>query len=404
MKISTATFALGALLCLTGTPLAQTNSPSDFGTVRRSGILTDIDQVQDFSLPGAFRITGTVSGDSPTSVAATRTDGTVFPGAINTTTRNYAIPHLPAGDYTLRWCSGTTATATFDDPNPVMVTMDTVRDEVLPSVMTFNVSGTVTGLDPTAFASINFGSQDGRTGGSGFVIPGGTYSANLPNGIYNVVVVQFDFATMGAFFFPVGSVTVSDAAVMMNFDVGPRAQLSGTVIMPMVPPNSNMFAFGSVPSGTGFNCSSSSPAGGTAPADPGTGAYAMTLLTGRNYFLMAFLPVLAADPPQSTGVWTWVDPMRVDFVGDTMRDVVVNVPPDTVAITGQVTALASAGFGNAPFWPFHVFASCRTPGAGIAPPSTFSRSTQTDAANNYRLVVPRGLTCEMAVMGPPATP
>src|SRR5262249_15410963 len=155
------------------------NSDGDFETARRGGIVPDVDQVQDFALNHAFRIFGNISGNIATRVGAMRDDGAIYFGVINQSTGNFAIV-VPAGTFTLRVCYGSGGpSTTFDDPTPVIVAGDTMRDETLSAIVTHQVSGRVTGMDPGTFGSILFVSQDRRSGSSTFIFPGlGTYMAN----------------------------------------------------------------------------------------------------------------------------------------------------------------------------------------------------------------------------------
>jgi hypothetical protein len=288
----------------------------------------------------------------------------------------------------------------------VTVTVDTRRDETVSGITTHVVSGTVSGLDTGTIGTIIFSSDDGRTSGSAFIFPGlNTYSANLPDGNYNAVVAQIDLATSGISLFPVGTVAVSGTDVMMDFAIGSRGRLSGTVTMKSIPPQSNMIALDSsaVPP-TGFNCASGSPAAGFGSVDQSSGAYGLRLLTGYSYFLSGTFPIFPADPPQTAGFWQDVDPVAVVFQEDTTRDEMVSALTDTIVISGQVTA-ASDGRGNC-YCAFllDIFGT-RPAGPGpVAPPSTFVRGTQADPAGNYRLVVPRGLIYAMVVSGSRPTP
>ena len=284
MKWKTNAPSFFAVVCLGAALLASSpNSDTDFEPVTRTGIVPDMDQVQDFSLNRAFRIFGNISGNMPASIAAQRDDGAIYVGVINPSTHNFAIV-VPAGTYGVRVCYGAGATtATFDDPSPVVVASDTMRNETLSAIATHQVSGRVTGLDPGTFGSIIFTSQDRRNGGSTFIFPGiGTYMAALADGIYNAVVAQIDPSLPAFSFFPVGSVTVSGSDVMIDFPVGSLATLSGMVTKNIpIPPNSVMFARdSSAVVGTGFDCNSPQFASGFAPVDQGTGAYRMRLSTG----------------------------------------------------------------------------------------------------------------------------
>jgi hypothetical protein len=410
MKSKIAVFAFCGLICSAGTLQAQTNLPNDvndFETLTRTGIVGDMDQIQDFALNRAFRIFGNISGGTASSIAATRDDGSVFAGVINPSSADYAIV-VPAGTYTVRVCHGTPTTATYDDSDPVTVTVDTRRDETVSGITTHVVSGTVSGLDTGTIGTIIFSSDDGRTSGSAFIFPGlNTYSANLPDGNYNAVVAQIDLATSGISLFPVGTVAVSGTDVMMDFAIGSRGRLSGTVTMKSIPPQSNMIALdSSAVSPTGFNCASTTPASGFGSVDQSSGAYALRLLTGYSYFLSGSFPIFPSDPPQTAGTWQEVDPVAVVFQGDTTRDEMVSAPTDTIVISGQVTA-ASDGGPNVGLGCILSAFGVRLPLAGtgpVAPPSTFARGTQTDSGGNYRLVVPRGLTYTMIVSGPAPMP
>ncbi len=385
------------------------NADGDYVPVTRSGIVPDTDQTQDFTMNSAFRIFGNLSGGQALAIVAIRDDGSVFRGVINPSSGNYAIVVPGAstvagsGTYRIRTCYGSPTTATYDDPTPVIVTTDTMRNEALPQITSYIVSGTVVGLDPSAFGSIAFAAQDGTTGGSNFIFPGlGTYSVSLPSGTYNASILQANLATGAFSFFPVGTVTVVDTAVTMNFTIGPTAQLSGTVMKSSIPPNSNMIALEtSVMAPTGFNCVSSLGSTGIAPVDQSSGAYQMTLLISRSYFLLGSFAILPADPPQTAVTYQWVDPMTVDFHGDTVRDATVSPPTDTIVISGQVTTSSNLSIE----WLLDLTCG-RSPSGSTAPPTAFTRGTQSDAAGNYRLVVPRdpSFQCTMTVSGPQPSP
>jgi hypothetical protein len=432
MKISVLVFVFCCLLSAAATSFAQINLPllgigplgtapskpamkmalpdedSDFEPVTRTGIIPDMDQTQDFALRRAFRIFGNLSGDQALAIAAIRDDGTVFTGVINPSSGNYAIV-VPAGTYNLRTCYGSPTTATYDDSAPVTVAADTMRDEILAPITSYGVSGTVTGLDPSVFAQIAFVSQDGTTGGSTFIFPGvGSYSANLPSGVYTASVVQIGIVSGSISVSPVGTVTVVDSAVAMDFAVGPMAQLSGTVMKSSIPPNSSMIALeSSAMPVSGFNCVSASGSAGIAPVNQSTGAYQMTILTGRSYFLLGSFAILPPDPPQSGVFYQWADPMTVDFQGDTVRDAPVSPPTDTIVISGQVTVASTGIAENGILVDALLDLLCGgvSGGAG-APPTAFGRTTRTDSGGNYRLVLPRAppFQCTIKVSGPQPTP
>ncbi len=408
MKWKTNAPSFFAVVCLGTALLASSpNSDTDFEPVTRTGIVPDMDQVQDFSLNRAFRISGNISGNMPASIAAQRDDGRIYLGVINPSAHNYAIV-VPGGTYNVRICYGPgSTTATFDDPNPVVVASDTMRDETLSAITTHQVSGRVTGLDPGTFGSILFTSQDRRTGGSAFIFPGiGTYMAALADGTYDVAVLQIDPSFSAFSFLPVGSVTVSGSDVMIDFPVGTLATLSGTVTKNIpIPPNSVMFAQdSSAVVGSGFDCNSPLFSGGVAPVAQ-SGAYQMRLLTGRSYNLAGSFPIHPADPPQSIGTWTSFDAVPVDFQGNVVRDEALSAPTDTITITGQVSP--AGGFGpDLALPPFLEDLLC------LGSNSAYGRSTQTQqsvptaAGANYRLVVAKdpAATCTMTVSGPPPSP
>ena len=378
------------------------DADSDFEPVTRSGITPDMDQTQDFALNRAFRIYGNFSGPQALRIAAIRDDGAVFMGVIDFRANSYAVV-VPAGNYSLRSCY-VGIVSTFDDPDPVVVTADTQRDEMLPAFTSYTVSGVVTGVSPGLFAAIDLRSQDQRTSSAGLIDPGnGTYSANAPSGIYDANVLQVDFAAGTTSSYAVGTVMVSDGDAMMDFAVGTTGQLSGTVMMTSIPPGSVMLAVDSVPSPSGFNCAVPQRTFGSGPVNPSSGFYRTTQLTGRTYFLGGAFPILPADPPQTAGTWQWIDPMLVDFQGDTVRDATVSPPAETITISGQVTVAGADGAVAAA----SVGAACEGPSSGTGlPPTTFARGTQTDAAGNYQLVVPNApfMQCALTVNGPPPTP
>jgi hypothetical protein len=221
-----------------------------------------------------------------------------------------------------------------------------------------------------------------------------------------VDIAQVDPSTFAVSIFPVGTVAVSGADVMIDFAIGSRARLSGTVAMKSLPPQSNIAAFdSSAMPPTGFNCVNRIGASGYGSVDQATGAYGLRLLTGYSYSVIGTYPIYAADPPQSAGYWVSVDPVPVDLQEDTIRDEVISPPTETIVISGQVSAATDAGL-NVGLGCFLEALGAPPPGTGpIAPQSTgFSRSTQTDAGGNYRLVVPRGLIYTMRVSGPAPMP
>lgn len=432
MKIPVLVFAFCCILSAAGSSFAQIQVPllgigpmgtgplkpamgkglpdadGDFEPVTRAGIVPDMDQTQDFALPRAFRISGNLSGDLALAIAAIRDDGAVFSGVINFSSGNYAIV-APAGTYSLRTCYGSPTTATYDDPAPVTVAADTTRDELLVPSTRYNVSGTVTGLEPSVFASIAFASPDKTTGATASIFPGvGSYSANLPSGAYDAFVVQIGITSGSISISPVGTATVIDASLTMDFAVGPTAYLSGMVTKSSIPPNSNMFALESpIPPVSGFNCIATSVSAGIAPVDQATGAYQMKILTGRSYFLLGSFPILPADPPQSPVVYQWVDPMPVDFQDDTVRGAPLSPPADTIVISGQVTVASGAGAENGILIDALLDLLCGGVSGGVgAPPTAYGTTTRTDSDGNYRLVVPKARLgqCSIKVSGPQPTP
>jgi hypothetical protein len=158
---------------------------------------------------------------------------------------------------------------------------------------------------------------------------------------------------------------------------------------------------------SGFNCVSASGSAGIAPVNQSTGAYQMTILTGRSYFLLGSFAILPPDPPQSGVFYQWADPMTVDFQGDTVRDAPVSPPTDTIVISGQVTVASTGIAENGILVDALLDLLCGgvSGGAG-APPTAFGRTTRTDSGGNYRLVLPRAppFQCTIKVSGPQPTP
>lgn len=353
-----------------------------------TGVDATSDQTVDAVLPAGFRLSGMLIGGPKLLIANVRAqgkDGRTFSGSADLFTRQYRIV-VPAGTYTLTVCffpefPGST-TVGFDDPTPVEVSADTSHDITLPKVTLYNVTGTISGLDPRfEFRALSFASADARSGGIFQLADDGSYQARLPDGEYSVALIQTQSAEGQSWTSNLGSVSVSGSDTVADFAVPPAATLSGVVSspdFPEIPPNSSVFAVDvSGPVITGAACVAPLGDSGSGPISP-SGEYQTVLTSGGTYRVLASIQL-----GQGAGSVIFLVPDPIQVIGKATEDITLPPLPGRVTISGRVTDPNGNGVANG-------FVTASTQQVTDAPNITFSNSTQTDSEGNYALSVLSG--------------
>lgn len=353
--------------------------------------------------PLTYRLSGTISGPAPAFLAVTAQspDGmSVFSARVDPLTHTYVVM-VPAGSYKLSVdyiasFSDATGGATFQDPLPVEVNADIVRDIAVAPAVTHRVSGTISALDPRFASAVLIFAPTDPTGGSVPSMPkinaDGTYAAQLSDGAYSPLVLFSTPDASRTTTVVLGSLTVSGADVSADFAVPALANLSGTVRMADMSP---LPAFSTIVSIEANRLRLRNPNAvslamfGAVSIDSDSGAYQLVLASGQTYTLALYLPQVLQ---QSIGAFVFLIP-SAQLSGDTIQDITVPQIPGTVTITGQVTDSTGAPVGNA-----RVDAS--TAAVTGIPMSSFFRTTQTDTTGNYSLVVLSGTNYDL-VFNPP---
>ena len=359
--------------------------------------------------PATFKLSGPITGNAAFffSVTAQTTDGlSSYSGSVDPVTNNYLVK-VPAGTYKLSVSyiaslSSASGLSTYNDPASVTVIADTVHAIAVVPTVPHNLSGLITGADPR-FTSTNliFSSTDPNASSSfsiGKLLPDGTYTASLPDGIYSAVLLLATVDTSRITSLTLGTVTIAGVDMVANFTAPALSNLSGTVQRSDGSPiltGSSVFGFeGSlatlIKNANFFLISSFA----TGSIDPPSGLYQIVLPTGRQYTLLVSLGVFAEQLPQSSGALSLLLPNTVQLPGDITQNISIPLLPGTVTISGVVTDPSGTPLVNA------TVTATSAEVSGIPPIAVFSRSTQTDATGSYRLTVLSGTNYDLLFTPP----
>ncbi len=369
-----------------------------------SGIPATTNVTVNETLPGGFKLSGAISGSgTASSVIASAGANNFFTGAINQVTGTYVVL-VPQGTYTLQVYfkpNGAPVneflTMTYTDPSSVVVGGDTTRNEALPSVTLFNVSGKISGL-PSAVGSpaVIFTNNDNTISGRCPLDTSGNYQGALPAGDYltnvNGVNIQFGYAAPG--FYNLGPLHMGGSAVIANYTVS-SANLTGTIraaSLSTMPASTTVNATDTLaPTPSQFACCAP-PITSYGPMDS-TGNYGLIPLLNRSYVVKVTVPLLSGT------VFFPVDPAAgtVNVAGNTTFD--FNLPgfPVQVTISGRVTDSSGGGVSNT-----YVFVTSQS--ITGAPNLGFSGSTKTDANGYYSVAVPSGNNYQLNFVPPAIKP
>jgi hypothetical protein len=361
-------------------------------------------------LPG-FKLTGQVSGPgTASSVVASAGQSSIFTGSVDAATGKYLMV-LPAGTYNLKVSfappgvpSGESATLTYSDPTAITITADATRNETLPAVTLFTVSGTVTGLGalPSATnASIVFTSNDNNMEGELTLAVDGSYQGVLPAGSYQaslqVPSIRFlpdPLQSESLVIYNLGPATISGNTVLPAYIVPATATLSGTISgssLPMLFAGVRVSADDmSAPLITQLVLASPPS---TSTASPGfTGLYQMVLAKNRSYSASVSFPLLQGLT--MLGFLSFPSTAyTVNLTADTVQNFVIPAPPAQITISGKVTDNNGQGVSG-------VAISAVSSSLTGVPNLQFSGFAQTDANGNYSLVVLSGTNYQIIFVPP----
>ena len=359
--------------------------------------------------PPTFNLSGPITGNAAFffSVTAQTTDGlSSYSGSVDPFTNNYLVK-VPAGTYQLSVSyiaslSSASGLSTYNDPASVQVVADTVHAiAVIPTALR-NLSGTITGLDPRLKSTnLIFFSTDPNASSSfsiGKLLPDGTYTASLPDGIYSAVLLLATKDSSQITSLTLGAVTMAGVDMVANFTAPALSNLSGTVQrsdgFPILTGSSVFGLEGSLASliknANAFPISSFA----IGSIDPPSRFYQMFLPTGRQYTLLVSLNIFLEQLPQSSGSLSLLLPNTVQLPGDVTQNIGIPLLPASVTISGVVTGPSGTPLVNA------TVAVTSAEVSGIPPIAVFSRSTQTDATGSYRLTVLSGTNYDLLFTPP----
>jgi hypothetical protein len=358
------------------------------------------------ALARCVRLSGRILGDmasTPLSVepeSTTSSSKTTFFATVNPRTRTYRAC-VPRDTYDLviefsrSGGGGATTYYTYRDTTLIAVNKATVHDITLQPVTPFAVTGAISNLMVMAlsesvifssttvsgFLNVTASSVLDQTGTHNELLPNGTYTVELTQGLISPAASFSSFLTTLSSSFAVNGATTFNSAAPTIV----TADLSGTVTITgssALPQNS----FLSANDTTTPQPQTVSAASG---ALPGTGMYDFTLGTGEKYAINLDFQVTILSPPAPLAIWTPPDPnpLTGPLTMNTVHN--INLPPlpgSTVPriISGQVT-IADSG---APVPNATIFAGSSS--LSLGPNISFGQIATTDAQGNFSETVAAG--------------
>jgi hypothetical protein len=379
---------------------------------KQAGINATNDSTINQSLPGGFRLTGTIAGAPiPTSVLA-KSGSSVYQGGVDLLSHEYLVV-VPAGTYQLTVCCSQNVASpngslrfTYTEPGSVQVSGDTQHNISIPSPAVFDVSGTVTGL-PAAPASSQlfavFTSTDKSVEGRFAIAADGTYRGQLANGSYVASATITSFSATGfqsSSIYNIGSVNVNSAPVTANLTAPATARISGTARIAGIPLTTEGAFFLAQDKSAGTQQAGdcvSPPVGSLASIDPG-GAYNTRLVINRAHATGVLVPVFKGSTTVPAGSATYPALGRDLSIGaDSTADFNLPAFPAQVRITGKVTDGTGKGVQG-------VTVSAYSVELSGAPDLSYAGSAETDSSGNYELILLRGTNYEIQFTPPTPAP
>lgn len=353
-------------------------------------------------------IHGTISGGRALRVVASAGGSNVFASAVNPLTGNYLVA-VPDGTYSLSVYyqpagapNSVPVTATYTDPDPVVVVLDAVRDIVLPAPPLTQVSGSLSGLISllsAASPTVLFTSGDNKvqsefaldqTGAYQGLLPPGTYTASLGAGPVNLLPNQSEMLQM----YNLGSLNVGNNPITGNFAVPGLTTLSGTIYSGgVVQTATGIIVSTTDTSAPGFTASAccAQPASSTASADA-TGQYQMLLGLNRAYQASVSVPVM--DGATLAGMIRYpINPSIVNLTGQAVLDFNMPAVRRGVILYGNI----SDGMGHALSG---VTITAYSESLSDAPNVGFAAFTTTDIYGNYSIAVASGTNYRVSFLPP----
>lgn len=370
--------------------------------------VSGVDVTQDIAVnavlsPG-LRLSGVVQGPTNSVLVAVRGDkNSFFAGSVNPDTGRYALV-VPPDRYRFLLCyepdplvpTSTVRTA-FDDPDPIQVAADTMRDIVLPTVAMMPVSGFVSGLasiPSLGSPALVLNSNDGQVGATLRLAADGSYQGRVPASEYTASFAGQIDAGPGASsrqilsIFGIGSARVAGTTAA-NFTIPATAKLSGTVRGPELaggPPAVLSASDTSVPN-LPLGCASTSSISSIAALEPSR-TYQMTLASGRTYAVQLVLP--AVQGAESNGSLGLPVPARlVPLPGTSTQDFDIPPLPPRFILSGRVTDAGGGPVAAA------LVSATTTEVSGITG-AFFSVSTRTGTDGTYRMPVLSGTNYQLS--------
>ncbi len=381
-------------------------------TQKRTGIGATSDSTLDQTLPGGFKLTGTITGVTIAEQVVAKSGSSLYQGQVNALTHNYLVV-VPAGTYQLTVCCaqagaapGSSIVYTYTDPGSVPVSADTQHNITVPPLAVFDISGRVTGLPavlPTAQLFAAFTSTDKSVEGNFPLAADGSYQGQLPNGSY-VASVQILAFGGGGFqstsIYNVGAATVNSAPVTANFTAPATARLSGSVKVagtPVLTQGALFFAedrSAGIPQPT--DCVFP-PVSSSSSLDA-SGGYDTRLVTNRAHGIGVSVPVFKGATTAVAGSASYPALTRDLTLGaDAVSDFNLPAFPAQVRITGKVTDSTGKGVKN-------VSVSAFSKELSGAADLGYAGLAQTDAGGNYELILLSGVNYEIQFIPPTPEP
>jgi hypothetical protein len=330
----------------------------------------------------------------------TTTPSSSFFANVNPTMRTY---HgcVPAGTYKLnigftRTTGLATTSFTYIDSTPITVINATDHDFTLQAVSPFAVTGTISNLMVTAlsksatfssttipgFSSVNAASALDQSGNHSEILPNGTYTVVLTQGLLSSASDFTDVMTT------LSSSAVVSGTTTLNFTAPtiPTAEISGVV---------SITGSSALPTSSFLSVvDKTTPQPQTISAGsallPTTGMYDFILGTGDTYGFNPefFITILPTPAPQA--IWLPPDPspLTSPLTVNTVHNITLPMPPANAVphtISGQVTISGS----GAPVPNATVFMGSNS--LVVGPNTLFDQTATTDGQGNFSATVAAGV-------------
>jgi hypothetical protein len=401
-------------------PLSYTTLPVVEGSflVSSSGSLLDLEKTGigatsnttvNATLPGGFKISGTIGGSfgtvSTVTARSTASGGKTYTGLANNDTKKYVVV-VPAGTYELAVCYMPESLIPLGVPtlnytvSPTFsVSADTTKNITIPAVTLNPVMGTVTGIDalgaPAGMLSLT--SADWKTGVTAMVLPVVGFTGQLPAGTYTASLSLAGLtggqSLLG--FYNVGTLTVSGSGTGA-FAVPATVQVSGTVTggsaNSMITVSDTSVT---APAQTATACAAPTS---TSMTTAGTGgAYQLLVPKSRPLSAQVQFTVGSGTVPDGLGMFPWPVVNLGTLSANKTQNFNIPALPGLVTISGKVTNGQGQGVVGVAVG---AMSTQITGASGVY----YAAGAETDSNGNYTMKVLNGTNYTMTFQPPMPTP